>query len=585
MRGTLGRGLSWDGGGGVTTRFGLTLGVVWMTVAMALPVMAAPAPTTEPVDVIVRERNPGSDAAERLVASLGGEVGETLAVIGGFTAGVPESALPTLSVSPVIAGVTPDSTVELHGGGWGTSVVDLAGLDPYDHPGSLYWITRETAARTFWESGVTGAGVDVALIDTGVNRVAGLDVAGKVIDGADLSFESQSDELAHRDTNGHGTHMAGIIAGRDAGISGSLNDAAKDSFVGVAPDARIVNVKVGSADGAVDVSQVIAAIDWVVEHRQDNGMNIRVLNLSFGTDSTQSYLLDPLAFAVEQAWRNDIVVVVAAGNDGNDRPLRMPAADPFVVTVGSVESSGRGYDTLSDFSNCGDDDRGVDLLAPGRSVTSLRVPGSHADVTAPDAEVNGRFFLGSGTSQAAAVVSGAAALFAQSDPSLGSDEIKARLLAAAKKVKGTDKACAGAGVVDVDAFAGNGKTPRIGNVTQEWMPALGLGSLEASRGSDHLVHEGMTLEGEQDIFGNEFIAPVWAFKSATQTVWDGGDWNGVSWSGGTWSGGTWSGVSWSGLSWSGVSWSGLSWSGGTWSGVSWSGVSWSGGTWSGSSWS
>src|SRR5438093_8645645 len=109
--------------------------------------------------------------------------------------------------------------------------------------------------------------------------------------------------------------MAGIIAGHDDNVSAS-EYTNHDNFMGVAPDARIVNVKVASASGATDVSQVIAAIDWVVQHRTDNGMNIRVLNLSFGTDGTQDYRVDPLAYAAEVAWRKGITVVVAAGNSG-----------------------------------------------------------------------------------------------------------------------------------------------------------------------------------------------------------------------------------------------------------------------------
>ena len=96
--------------------------------------------------------------------------------------------------------------------------------------------------------------------------------------------------------------MAGIIAGRDSAVQ--ANHAKDDKhFVGVAPDARILNMKVATADGVTDVSQVIAAIDWVVQHRNGNGMNVRVINLSYGTSSTQSYVLDPLAHAVENAWR------------------------------------------------------------------------------------------------------------------------------------------------------------------------------------------------------------------------------------------------------------------------------------------
>ena len=101
--------------------------------------------------------------------------------------------------------------------------------------------------------------------------------------GPDLSLESQSPALRYLDTNGHGTHMGGIVAGQDDG-----------EVTGIAPDARLVSVKVGAASGATDISQVIAAIDWVVHHRNHDGLSIRVLNLSFGTDGAQDYLLDPL---------------------------------------------------------------------------------------------------------------------------------------------------------------------------------------------------------------------------------------------------------------------------------------------------
>jgi serine protease AprX len=127
-------------------------------------------------------------------------------------------------------------------------------------------------------------------------------------------------------------------------------------YLGIAPDARIVNVEVADAEGTVDVSQVIAAIDWVVQHRTANGMNIRVLNLFFGTDGIQAYQLDPLAYAVEQAWKQGIAVVVARGNDGNSSQLRNPALNPFVIAVGAV-STGTSHDTKDDhvpsWTSCG----------------------------------------------------------------------------------------------------------------------------------------------------------------------------------------------------------------------------------------
>ncbi len=116
-------------------------------------------------------------------------------------------------------------------------------------------------------------------------------------------------------------------------------------------------------------------------------------------------------------------------------------------------------------------------------------------------------------------------------------------------------------------------------------PAVGGGSIEQARGSDHLTRDGVVLKGERDIFGKALNAELLAILEAAGNSWSGGTWNGSSWSGSSWSGSSWSGSSWSGSSWSGNSWSGSSWSGSSWSGSSWSGSSWSGSSWSGSSWS
>ena len=182
----------------------------------------------------------------------------------------------------------------------------------------MFNTTLYTGATAWWAAGYTGAGVDVALIDTGVAARSGpRRCRARSIYGPDLSFESQADNLRYLDTNGHGTFMAGLIAGSDADAAATRTRKARPSaYLGMAPDARIVSLKVAVADGGADVSQVIAAIDWVVQHKNDNGLNIRVLNLSYGTDSAQDYEVDPLAFAVEQAWKAGIFVVAATGNDG-----------------------------------------------------------------------------------------------------------------------------------------------------------------------------------------------------------------------------------------------------------------------------
>jgi len=443
-------------------------------------------------------------------------------------------------------------------------------------------------------SGLTGSGVGVALVDTGVVPVDGLR-GTRVVNGPDLSLESQTPGLRYADTYGHGTHLAGIIAGTPDG----------NGFGGVAPGATLTSVKVGAAAGIVDVSQVIAAIDWVVEHRADDPKHpVRVLNLSYGTDSVQDYQVDPLTHAVENAWHAGIVVVVAGGNSGSTAPrLADPAVDPYVIAVGAADSAGTvksADDTVTDFSSRGDASRRVDLVAPGRSVVSLRDPGSYADSENPTARVGDDFFKGSGTSQAAAVVSGAVALLLQDRPELSPDEVKALLTRTADNLPKADEAGRGAGELDI-ANAVKANTPR--KVAQTWPRSTGLGSLEAARGSAHLSLDGTTLTGENDLFG-AFDTAAWAKASAAGTAWQGGTWmgrkltgsgwgdatssgawSGLSWSGLSWSGLSWSGLSWSGLSWSGLSWSGLSWSGLSWSGLSWSGLSWSGLSWSGLSWS
>jgi len=469
-----------------------------------------------------------------------------------------------------------------------------------DHDqGSLYWATKHYGGHDAWgktdQQGrkITGKGVTVAVIDTGVAPVRGLDGANKVINGPDLSFESQADGTRYLDGYGHGTHLAAIIAGRDSDVSsGNENDA--KHFVGVAPDARILNVKVATADGGADVTQVIAAIDWVVQHRADNGMNVRVINLSYGTNSRQSYLSDPLARAVENAWRAGIVVVVAAGNDGlNKATLTMPAADPYVIAVGAVDH--RGTDDLRDdqvasFSNGGSSARRPDLLAPGKSVVSVRVPGSAADRHHPEGlvtgDASGRFFRGSGTSQAAAVVSGAAALLLQDRPDLNPDQVKRLLVLSADRLEENPHPAMGAGVLNVKA-ALEAAAPSATSARQTWPASSGLGTLDASRGDEHVVDplNGIALAGEFDALGTPWDARSWSAASAAGRAWTGGTWNARSWSGDSWNARSWSGAAWQARSWSGRSWSGADWQARSWSSDHWSAGSWTGTSWRARSWS
>jgi subtilisin family serine protease len=569
------RGMSW----GHPTK-GRTRTAAATLAAAGLLLMAAPAPPSSAadapmVDVIVRETPGRGDAAEDGVRRLGGRVGRHIGIIDGFVARIPATRAGSLRTVPGIRSATPDAAVRLLG----------ARFDPATDPGSMYSVTHQViGAAEFWARGYTGQGVDVAMIDSGVVPVNGLTAHGKVINGADLSFESQAENLRYLDTFGHGTHMAGIIAGRDDTVTPPAA-ASPSQFVGIAPNARVLNVKVADANGATDVSQVIAAIDWVVQHRKDPGMNVRILNLSFGTDGLQSHALDPLTYAVEVAWAKGLVVVVAAGNQGYGSPkMNNPAYAPDVIAVGAADSKGTsstGDDTIPGFSSCGNLGRHPDLVAPGKSIVSLRAPSSNIDLMYPGGRERDRFFRGSGTSQAAAVASGAAALLLSQRPHLSPEQVKTLLTSTASEIPGADSVCQGAGMIDLGA-ARTASTPLV---IRQNTQSSGQGSIEEARGTAHVVDGDEALTGERDIFRVPWSGATWSVTSLSGSSWSGGTWRGTEWSGRSWTGTSWAGPSWAATVWSGPSWSGRSWSDPSWSGKSWSGKSWSGEGWTGKSWS
>jgi serine protease AprX len=573
----------------------------WTTaVAGALTMLVAVSPVTRQASttvvqstgrferMIVRSVPGKMHEAERLVQASGGTVGRELSIISGFAARVPAGAVTALrDAGGIVSSVDRDARMKA------LSVDPALGYDATGDFGSMLNVDKMVGAPGLWAAGYTGSGVDVALLDTGVAPVTGL--SDKIVNGPDLSLDYQNGLPASVDAYGHGTHMAGIIAGRDPGTT-NLTDPTK--FVGVAPDARIVNVKVGAADGSTDVSQVIAGIDWVVQHRQDNGLNIRVLNLSFGTLSKQSYIVDPLAYAAEVAWRRGVVVVAASGNDGSTvKQLADPAYDPRILAVGAFDpnDSLRPYDwSPADFTNAGSWKRNSDVFAPGLHIVSLRDPGSFVDSNYPSSQVGTRFTRGSGTSQAAAVTSGLVADLFERYPNATPDQIKSVLVrsltpfnsALLTQLLGLDS---GEGAVN-GARALTRSISSDSNGRQDFPYATGTGSLELSRGDLHLSNGTSDLVGEQDIFGNVWNPLVWAPAAANGTSWQGGLWNGQRWSGDDWAGqrwsnATWTSNDWSGQRWSGQRWSGLIWDGQRWSGQRWSDDGWAGQRWSGQRWS
>ena len=455
-------------------------------------------------------------------------------------------------------------------------------FDPATDPGSLWNVAKRIGA-TDVPTTVTGAGVDVALIDTGVVDAPGLAEADVEI-GPDFSFEDVVPELRGRDTMGHGTHLGGIIAARDDAWNAGNHERSPQRLLGVAPGSRLVSVKAGSADGSVDVTQVIAAINWVIKNKRTDGRNIRVLNLSYGTDGTQDPRIDPLSHAVERAWRAGIVVVVAGGNDGwSAGRLTNPAQDPLVLAVGSSQAVDGKEDVPSAYSEGSSTGRGVDLSAPGRSIASVRNVGASSDAENLAGRVGDRLVRGSGTSQAAAVVSGAAALLLSARPELTPDQVKHVLMATADRPEDSDAGLAGNGYLRIDRAL----KAAVPYVKQAVEPSTGTGTLDGARGSVRVVRDGIALEGEFDVFGTDWSGRAWSEDSWSGRAWSGRAWSGRAWSGAggeAWTGTAWSSDAWAGRAWSGRAWSGEFWSGAVWTGRAWSGRAWSGRAWSASGW-
>jgi serine protease AprX len=518
------------------------------------------------VGIVVRELSPASPLAERLVRRLGGNVTRKLPIVDGFAAEVPKGALAQLERSPLVSALWRDGRLRM------TDLDDdVSGYSSL--PPNTAWsaaIGLPSVQRRY-----DGDDVAVAVLDTGVSAAADLEDTVELR----VEFTPGNDGI---DRFGHGTHMAGIIAGDGT--------ASRGMWRGVAPDAELISIKVAGPDGATDVSVVLAALQWVVTNK--NRLGIRVLNLALGTDATSSYLVDPLNYAVERAWRAGILVVAAAGNRGPDGgTIAKPGDDPFALTVGAADvrdTADRRDDVVAPFSSVGPTVDGVakpDLVAPGISIVSVRAPGSWADLDRPEARVGSAYFKGTGTSQAAAVVSGIAALLFEADSSLTPDEAKAALMGSSSGLHGQPGA--GSGLVDaaraVEAVLSN----QYGSarINAPYAPATGVGGIEASRGSYHVY---------TDLDGDGAPEPVTGEIDVLGGAWNSGTWSAAPWLAQQWRTTAWyrlAGVfeelepaRWTGPTWRGMvleadAWSARHWSGAGWVARHWSARHWSTGVW------
>jgi serine protease AprX len=493
--------------------------------------------------VIVRAQAGDIAKAKHAVIDLGGTIGVDLGIVNGFAATVPTARVTKLVHSPYVASVTSDSGAKL------TS----SSYSPVTDAGSPAGVATDIGSKTYWNAGFTGQGIGVALIDSGVSPVDGLSDPGKVFYGPDFTPTGYFSQVRGLDTLGHGTFMAGLIAGKDTGAATPYQPQS-GTYLGTAPDAHIISVKVADAAGDTTESAVIAAIGWVVQHRNDPGLNIRVLNLSLGVRTDAPYTSDPLAAAAEAAWKSGIVVVAAAGNDGKVG-LLSPASDPYVIAVGAVNTNGTASnadDTVASFSNLGDGVRNPDFGTVGTHIVGLRDPGSAIDLAygSGAGSVNARLMRGSGTSEATAITSGAVALLLSQRPWLTPNEAKATL-----KVHATWMA----------------------NLTPQ---SIGQGELNLN-----WAFNAATETGAQDFAsasnGSLNLTPLDARASTTPA---GSTWTGAHWTGAHWTGAHWTGATWTGATWTGAAWTGATWTGATWTGAAWTGAAWTGATWTSAMW-
>ncbi|HEY8393617.1 MAG TPA: S8 family peptidase [Thermaerobacter sp.] len=293
-------------------------------------------------------------------------------------------------------------------------------------------------ASALHEAGLTGQGVTVAVLDTGIHPHPDFLEPSPRLEAFHDAVNGRTDFY---DDHGHGTHVAGIIAGNGTRSGGR--------FKGIAPGARLAGVKVLDGRGSGRMSTVIAGVEWVVQNRERLG--IRVLNVSLGAPASSSYQDDPLARACAAAWEQGIVVCVAAGNEGPaPRTIASPGFHPAVLTVGASDdrtTPERGDDTVADFSSRGPTVDGLskpDVVAPGVEITAVNAPGSLLD------RQSGRgadYITLSGTSMATPVVAGLAALLLERNPDLRPDDVKRLLMETATDL-GADVNAQGRGLVD-----------------------------------------------------------------------------------------------------------------------------------------
>jgi serine protease AprX len=490
-------------------------------------------------DVLVQ-----GDGAAAAVAAAGGRSLAALPIVGGLLARVPADRAGELSAHPGVRSVTDaDRPLRVRAADPTPGGVDSQA--PPDPP----WATLPDGAPTTRgggaarvEAGVTPAGVAVGVLDTGI--AASGDLAGRVVASADLSGE-----WSFTDSYGHGTFMAGLIAG-----SGQAGGPA-----GIAPGASLVDLKVAGADGATTLGQVLAALQLADAAR--DRWNLRVLNISLGAPADDPATA-PLTEAVERLWADGITVVAAAGNDGGGADA--PGLDPYVLTVGAVDAAG----AVPAWSSRGPDFAGrakPDLVAPGVGLIGLRAPGSTIDLANPSARVGDHYFRGSGTSMSTATVAGAAALVAAAHPDWGPDRIKAALTGTADPL---GQPGSGAGALDLEGALATGT---VAPANADLFPLRTVGRAETPRDPDPVDGLDWRAGGADGLRW----APAGGLPGPTPGADDTDAWAAHPWLSGGWTAASWAAKSWAAQQWLARAWAARRWAATGLEPAGWAALQWS----------
>ena len=366
-----------------------------------------------------------ADRALRTSGLLNGLLSDTVSTVTSTVDDVASTALVTANQLPLVPAVTTPVVAAASGS---TVPQDGTGVNT---PTLLYQTNYPmlVGADTLQQAGITGRGVTIAMLDSGLWQAPSQNYGTRIL--ATVDVTNGGSRPVTGDPYGHGTHITSIAAGGAVNLSGS--------YLSIAPQANLVIVRAFNGEGGGSYVDVISGLDWIVANRAK--YHIRAVNLSFGATPESYYWNDPLNQAVMAAWQAGIVVVVAAGNDGpNPMTIDVPGNVPYVITAGALTDNDTPYnltdDRLASFSSAGPTYEGFvkpEVIAPGgHMVASMSSQSYLANIDPGSMAPTAQMFTMSGTSMAAAVTTGVVALMLQSDPALTPDNVKCRLLASAR---------------------------------------------------------------------------------------------------------------------------------------------------------